>query len=311
MLGGYQILDLRAIDLTVGTSASNITDANVLKQLRELRNHIQKDYNFAKPLNNQLKPVLIRYRDKKNGEKHEVALYGNLEVLTNYYTFKINALGHGEKLSIEVVFEEKTDEYENKYWDIKTAKVLLSIDEAIGGDASIGGDLSVTGDASIGGDMSVTGDVSGAKFIGVTALESIKDAEGHNRFIEGDIDLYEGVPEGYAKVYGKWSLSGTHLMIVICFTIPASTTTGYVGRLCDLTDLPSWIVDKIVPIGNTYIETKIFNGVMSDDSLLQVNCQLRKRDGTTISISQSSVTTTSALNVRVAFDLLIDNEAQE
>ena len=125
MLGGYQILDLRGIDLTIGTSASNITDAKVLSQLRELRNHIQKDYNFAKPLNNQLKPVLIRYRDKKNGEKHEVAIYGNLEVLTNYYTFLINAIGHGEKLSVEVVFEEKTDEYGNKYWDIKTAKVLL------------------------------------------------------------------------------------------------------------------------------------------------------------------------------------------
>ena len=296
MLGGYQILDLRGIDLSIGTSASNITDANVLKQLRELRNHIQKDYNFAKPLNNQLKPVLIRYRDKKNGEKHEVAIYGNLEVLTNYYTFKINAIGHDEKLSIEVVFEEKTDEYENKYWDIKTAKVLLSIDEAIGGDASIGGDLNVTGDTSIGGDLVVTGKVNGK-----IAFEDIEDAQGHKRFIEGDITAEEIT--GLTQKYGKWSLSGSHLMIVLA--VDVADTTAFVSgtTIAQITNIPSWILDKIYPISSNVVVPYIdFSGqgqtwgnrLEKADNSLQIKCY--------------ALTLNQDRSYRIAFDLLIDNE---
>ena len=78
MLGGYQILDLRNIDLSRSTSEASITDVEVLKQLSHIADHIQKNYDFNKPLQNQLKPLLIRYRDKKVGEKHEVALYGNI-----------------------------------------------------------------------------------------------------------------------------------------------------------------------------------------------------------------------------------------
>ena len=302
MLGGYQILDLRGIDLTIGTSASNITDANVLKQLRELRNHIQKDYNFAKPLNNQLKPVLIRYRDKKNSEKHEVAIYGNLEVLTNYYTFKINAIGHGEKLSIEVVFEEKTDEYENKYWDIKTAKVLLSIDEAIGGDASIGGDMSVTGDASIGGDMSVTGKVNGK-----IAFEDIEDTQGHKRFIEGDIDLMDEFT-GIQKIYGKWTLSGTHLLLVFCFSIANQTTLAWTGSFAECKNIPQWVLDKVVPIAGNYVDEKNFSAFDNNLDKQQVTCQLRKSDK--IWISFGGVTATANRVCRIVYDLLIDNEQQ-
>ena len=305
MLGGYQILDLRGIDLTIGTSASNITDANVLKQLRELRNHIQKDYNFAKPLNNQLKPVLIRYRDKKNSEKHEVAIYGNLEVLTNYYTFKINAIGHDEKLSIEVVFEEKTDEYENKYWDIKTAKVLLSIDEAIGGDASIGGDLNVTGDTSIGGDLVVTGKVNGK-----IAFEDIEDAQGHKRFVEGDITI-ETI-EGVTQTYGKWSLSGTHLMLVVACNVDTTANLRSV-KLCDI-NLPDWIKDKIIvtfPNYSTVISaTLTIKDVSSGDVIATPSIYLRK-DNTNnvyINFANTTITITSNSLFRIEFDLLIDND---
>ena len=138
-------------------------------------------------------------------------------------------------------------------------------------------------------------------------MENIVDKDGHNRFIEGDIVLDSGVPEGYSKIYGKWSLCGSHLLIVICYEIPASTTTGYVPTLCEI-DLPTWVKNKIVAVGNTWVEYKVFNGVTAQDSILQVQIQLRKRDGTRITISQSTVTTTDALRVRAAFDLLIDNE---
>ena len=297
MLGGYQILDLRGIDLTIGTSASNITDAKVLSQLRELRNHIQKDYNFAKPLNNQLKPVLIRYRDKKNSEKHEVAIYGNLEVLTNYYTFKINAIGNGEKLSIEVVFEEKTDEYENKYWDIKTAKVLLSNDEAIGGDASIGGDLSVTGDASIGGDLSLTGDAK--------LFENIIDTHDNKRFIEDNISVPETT--GITPDYAKWSLCGTHLMIVLALTIDdtiALTDNQTLGEV----EIPKWVYDKVYPIKSDVVIFASFQGVKANWASVNFVTTLQKYSNKLVIKKSGSFTADSQNKVRLIYDLLIDND---
>lgn len=141
MLGGYQVLDLRKIDLSHGTSEASISDASVLSQLLNIRDHIQKTYDFSKPLQNQLKPLLIRYRDKKVGEKHEVALYGNIEVINVYYKFRIIANNEGEQLTINVEFEEKTDEYSNKYWDIKTAKILLTNNQTINGDLEVTGDI--------------------------------------------------------------------------------------------------------------------------------------------------------------------------
>lgn len=134
MLGGYQILDLRKIDLSRGTSEASITDADALRQLLNIRDHIEKTYDFSKPLQNQLKPLLIRYRDKKVGEKHEVSLYGNIEVINVYYKFRIITNNEGEQLTINVEFEEKTDEYDNKYWDIKTATILLTTNVDIKGD---------------------------------------------------------------------------------------------------------------------------------------------------------------------------------
>ena len=217
MLGGYQILDLRSIDLTLGSSASNITNPYVLNQLRNLREHIQKDYDFAKPLNNQVKPVLIRYRDKKNGEKHEGAIFGSVQVKTNYYTFEISAILLGQTLNIEVVFEEKTNDDGEKYWDIKTAKILLTKE--------------------------------------VQDFENITDSDGHKRFIEGNIELDESVTT-ITKLYGKWSLSGSHLLIVLAFSIVenATLTAGYIADI----NLPEWIMDKIYPLFGDNIDFKSF-----------------------------------------------------
>ena len=175
MLGGYQILDLRKIDLTITKTQSNITNAYVLSQLLKLRDFIDKDYDFSKPIENQLKPVLIRYRDKKNGEKSEGAMFGELAVVDNYYTFKITGRISGALiLTIKVVFEEITNAYGAKEWVIDTAKIQLQDvledlegnlalegDLDVSGDLDVGGDAEVTGDASVGGDLTVTGSING------------------------------------------------------------------------------------------------------------------------------------------------------
>lgn len=147
MIGGYQIIDLRGIDLEVSESASAITNAQVLKQLLDLRGFIDKAYNFSKPLETQLKPVLIRFRDKKNGEKIEGTTYGELSIVNNYYTFKITGRISGQyTLEINVAFEEVTNAYGNKEWVIDTATIqLIDASNVLEGDIAIDGDLSVTG----------------------------------------------------------------------------------------------------------------------------------------------------------------------
>ena len=147
MIGGYQILDLRGIDLQISGSASNITDPYVLKQLLSLRDHIDKAYDFNKLLVNQLKPVLIRFRDKKNGEKTEGSTFGEMSVVGNYYTFKITGRISGQfTVIINVAFHEVTNAYGNKEWLINTAKIQLAdASNVLEGDIAIDGDLSVSG----------------------------------------------------------------------------------------------------------------------------------------------------------------------
>ena len=179
MLGGYQILDLRGIDLTISESASDITNANVLNQLLKLRDYIDKAYNFSKPLENQLKPVLIRFRDKKANEKIEGATFGELSLVDNYYSFKITARLSGVLvLTINVTFEEVENGYGNYEWVIDDATIQLadetqtiSGDLAITGDLSVGDDVEIVGDASVGGALSVTGSVSGNQISGNLLLE--------------------------------------------------------------------------------------------------------------------------------------------
>lgn len=175
MLGGYQILDLRKIDLTITKTQSNITDAYVLAQLLKLRDFIDKDYDFSKPIENQLKPVLIRYRDKKNGEKNEGAMFGELAIVDNYYTFQITGRISGYLiLTIKVAFQETTNAYGAKEWVINTAKIKLQDvmddlegnlalegDLSVSGDLAVGDDAEITGDASVGGDLTVTGAING------------------------------------------------------------------------------------------------------------------------------------------------------
>lgn len=272
MLGGYQILDLRNIDLSRSTSETNITDVEVLKQLSQIANYIQKDYDFSKPLQNQLKPLLIRYRDKKVGEKHEVALYGNIEVINTYYKFRIIACNESEKLTINVEFEEKTDDYSNKYWDIKTAKVLLTSAQPI--------------------------------------FEEITDKYGHKRFIEGDIDIEEAfITSGMSKTYGKWSLSGTHLMLVIAGTIADTSVIGY-GKLA-IINLPEWIEDKIYPVVSSYLDSKSISCRDENWSTQNIAVALVKEGGHLVLYITSGDTFTSDKGYRIDFDLLIDNESQE
>ena len=138
----------------------------------------------------------------------------------------------------------------------------------------------------------------------VKIFENIVDKDGHERFIEGEIEM-EAI-ENLTQTYGKWSLSGTHLLIVVCYSIPNGITTGYITKLCKI-DIPQWVKDKIVASGGTYVATSSAIAYGSNDTTQSANCYLKKSDDV-ISIAQSSLATSADRNVRIQFDLLIDNE---
>lgn len=137
------------------------------------------------------------------------------------------------------------------------------------------------------------------------SLTHLYDKDGNSRFIEGN-----GRPAtitGFTVTYCKWSLSGTHLMLVLAGTFANGTTYTNGTKLASFV-LPNYIMDKIVPVWATRnIERKVYN-VYDDSWGSQSNVVvLTKYD--TLDIQQGTdFTATSDKKVRIQFDLLIDSE---
>lgn len=136
-------------------------------------------------------------------------------------------------------------------------------------------------------------------------MENIVDKDGHKRFIEGNIN--STLPTGTTQTYGKWSLSGSHLLMVLCLTLPNATTYAY-SDIVGIVSVPQWILDKIRVIGGNIVSNYAplafsVDGVSSQSFAMF----LRKTDERGLFISCGSLTTTAERNIRVAFDLLIDN----
>ena len=137
-------------------------------------------------------------------------------------------------------------------------------------------------------------------------ITTLTDSKGNPRFIEGD-----GIPKtnlpGLTISYCKWSLSGTHLMLVCAGTVVNETvfTTGNIATF----NLPNWILNKIYPVwANSYIEKKSI-ALVADNFTEQSTTSVLVKSETSIAIYVSSaVTLTANRGFRVQFDLLIDNE---
>ena len=143
-----------------------------------------------------------------------------------------------------------------------------------------------------------------AEVNGLKAFENIVDKDGHKRFIEEDItpETISGITWNYAK----WSLSGTHLMIVVAGNIANATSLSSGAKLFDI-NIPSWIFDKIYPILSTHVSfiTQIFYG----ESATTQNATIRLSKQTTLNVNMGqSFTLTADRTFRIAIDLLIDNE---
>jgi len=137
-------------------------------------------------------------------------------------------------------------------------------------------------------------------------FEGIVDKDGHKRFIEGDIDI-ETIT-GVTKAYGKWSLSGSHLMVVLCLDIADATTINTETKLAEI-DLPSWIKDKIVPLYLTYVSYNGFPTIgPGTDTTFKANFRKVLDDIMAIYTWGGNYTSQRDEHVRIQFDLLIDDE---
>lgn len=144
-------------------------------------------------------------------------------------------------------------------------------------------------------------EVSGAAKI----FEDIVDKDGHKRFVEGELD--EETPVKSGALYKKWSLSGTHLMIVFSGVIPAGTSFSNYETLFKCS-LPTWIMNKIYPVRSGYIElAKTFNGITESYGSKTIQLSMAKEDKLNVSF-YGSHSFAEKTYYRIVFDLLIDNE---
>lgn len=137
------------------------------------------------------------------------------------------------------------------------------------------------------------------------AFENIVDAQGHARFVEGDGTPYELT--GYTPSYYKWSLSGSHLLLVVAGKF--ADTTSITNSDIVAFKLPKWVYDKIYPVWQNWIEAQTITLINDDWTSQQCAMALRKGgdDSLVIRIT-GSVTMTKERNFRCQFDLLVDNE---
>lgn len=139
-----------------------------------------------------------------------------------------------------------------------------------------------------------------------TLMGNIVDSHGNKRFVEGDI-IMETI-SGVNKIYGKWSLSGTHLMIRLVLNLANNTTLAASSKICTI-NLPQWMINKIIPIFDTYINISTF-GTVGGGSDTTIKLSLRKFNTNTLAIYTSAGQYVSMRDERleIQFDLLIDSE---
>ena len=134
---------------------------------------------------------------------------------------------------------------------------------------------------------------------------NLVDKDGHSRFIEGD-----GSPKTISGItinYCKWSLSGSHLLLVCAGNVDASTviTTDEFASFV----VPEWVYNKLSPMTSKYLDFKTVsitsNGYQASTSISAV---LTKEDDKLHIIVLSKSFDAVDMFFRISFDMLIDND---
>jgi hypothetical protein len=164
------------------------------------------------------------------------------------------------------------------------------------GIANTGGFANI-GNVAISGDFTASGDVK--------VFENITDESNNKRFIKGDIALKSDLT-GVTLSYGKWSLSGSHLMIVMTFTVDDETVISNGAVWAELTNLPDWVIAKIYRTVSSIVLRQSLTLYGEDISTQSITMSLRKSDGGVVYINSTGLTLTADRSARLQFDLLID-----
>ncbi|MBO7733410.1 MAG: hypothetical protein J6S67_12670 [Methanobrevibacter sp.] len=143
---------------------------------------------------------------------------------------------------------------------------------------------------------------------GLKILENIEDAQGHKRFIEGNGSV--SAIEGLIPTYCKWSLSGSHLMCVLAGTLEENAEIENGAIICTFS-IPSWISEKIYNVWAEYIEIRTLTATASDWTTQTSGYVYGKLNDGRLFLQKinGSLVADKDRNFRIAFDLLIDNEA--
>lgn len=146
-------------------------------------------------------------------------------------------------------------------------------------------------------------------------LAQIKDAQGHNRFLTGDISVTSSL-SGLVVDFAKWSLSGSHLLIVCQLSSTQNITFSTWGEIGRLSDFPQWINDKIHPIETADVNVMIgefigLNSGLGKSTNKLISFIAKSNDGTELILKawnneDDSNTIQTGYHYRICFDLLID-----
>ena len=135
-------------------------------------------------------------------------------------------------------------------------------------------------------------------------FEHIVDKDGHPRFIEGEITI-ETI-EGISQSYGKWSLSGSHLMIVLALSVENALVVS-TGNVAIISNIPSWVMDKIVALTGSTVVPYVNFTFVGGGTTQALAAQLLKSSNN-LYIQMYSFTSSGDRSGRIQFDLIIDNE---
>lgn len=136
-------------------------------------------------------------------------------------------------------------------------------------------------------------------------FETIEDTNGNNRFVKGDVVLGENAPAGIVKTYGKWSLSGSHLMIVFGCELPDGFAIKN-GDVFASAQLPIWVFQNLTSLFSIAIDSKTFQIRGNDWSSQDVTVFLNKGENNRVMFNfGNNVTVSGVKKCRFAFDFII------
>ena len=140
-------------------------------------------------------------------------------------------------------------------------------------------------------------------------ISTLVDKDGHNRFIEGTNTLGQVLTDRATIDYNKWSLSGSHLLIVVAGYLKPESEAYSGDEITISPNLPQWVLDKISGGNYGIIEYKNYSALQTSFGQLDVNGYWAKDTGLRFhSTGIDANNTLDGATFRIAFDLLIDNE---